>query len=75
MLFAKTDRRIPKLRSVELFGEPIQWVDDARDLGVTFDKRLAWSKHRPGDEESGTEAGTSHEQEKWSLHQELCSAA
>ena len=45
MLFAKTDRRIPKPRSFQLFGEPNQLVDDARYLGVTLDKRLTWSKH------------------------------
>jgi hypothetical protein len=45
MLFAKTVRRIPKPRAVQLFGEPIQWVDDARYLGVTLDKGLNWSKH------------------------------
>jgi hypothetical protein len=45
MLFAKTGRRIPKPRTVQLFGEPIEWVDDIRCLGVTFDKRLTWSKH------------------------------
>jgi hypothetical protein len=45
MLFAKTGRHIPKPRAVHLFGEPIQWVDEARYLGVTLDKRLTWSKH------------------------------
>jgi len=45
MLFAKTGRRIPKPRAVQLFGEPIEWVDDTRYLGVTLDKRLTWSKH------------------------------
>jgi hypothetical protein len=43
--FAKTGRRIPKPQAVQLFGEPIQWVDDARYLGVTLEKRLTWSKH------------------------------
>ena len=45
MLFAKTGRRISKSRAVELFGEPIQWVDDTRYLGVTLDKQLTWSKY------------------------------
>jgi hypothetical protein len=44
MLFAKTGRRIPKPRAVQLFGEPVKWVDDARYLGVTLHKRLTWSK-------------------------------
>ena len=45
MLFAKTGRHIPKPRAVQLFGEPIQWVDNARYREVTLDKRLSWSKH------------------------------
>jgi hypothetical protein len=45
MLFAKTGRCIPKPRSVQLFGEPIQWVDGARYLGVALDKRLTWSTY------------------------------
>ena len=32
-------------RAVELFGEPIQLVDETRYLGVTLDKRLTWSNH------------------------------
>jgi hypothetical protein len=32
-------------RPVGLFGEPIVWVDTARYLGVTLDKRLTWSTH------------------------------
>jgi hypothetical protein len=45
ILFARTGRRIPKPRAVQLFGEPFKWVDEARYLGVTLDKRLNWSKH------------------------------
>ena len=33
MIFPKIGRRIPKPRVVQLFGEPIQWVDDVRYLG------------------------------------------
>ena len=57
MLFAKTGRPFRKPRAVELFGEPIQLVEDARYLGVTHDKKLTWSKHRTGKRESGTETG------------------
>jgi len=45
MLIAKTGRCIPKPRSVQLFGEPIQWVDDAGYVGMALDERLTWSKH------------------------------
>jgi hypothetical protein len=45
MLFSKTGRRIQNPRTVHLFGEPIHWVDVARYLAVTLDKRLNWSKH------------------------------
>jgi hypothetical protein len=38
MLFAKTGRRIPKPQTVQLFRQPIQWVDGIRYLGVTLDK-------------------------------------
>jgi hypothetical protein len=38
MLFAKTSRRIPKPRSLQLFRQPIQWVDGVSYLGVTLDK-------------------------------------
>jgi hypothetical protein len=63
MLFAKTGRRISKLRSVHLYGEPIQWVDYARYLGVTLYKRLIWSTHT--DQVRKKEAQrTSHKQEK-----------
>jgi hypothetical protein len=45
MLFFKAGRRISKLRRVKFFGEPIQWFDTARYLGVIFEKRLTWSTH------------------------------
>jgi hypothetical protein len=45
MFFAKTGRRIPKPRAVQLFGEPVEAVDDTRYLGVALDTRLTWSKH------------------------------
>jgi hypothetical protein len=32
-------------RPVAVFGEPIVWVDTARYLRVTLDKRLTWSTH------------------------------
>ena len=43
MLFAKNGRRIPKSRTVHLFGEPIHWVDTARYQGITLDTRLTWA--------------------------------
>jgi hypothetical protein len=45
VLFAKTTRCIQRTRPVQLFGEPIQWVDTARYLVVTLDTRLTWSAH------------------------------
>jgi hypothetical protein len=76
ILFAKTGRRIPKPRAVQLFGKQIHRVDDARYLGVTLDKRLSWSKHiyqvRKKAAQTGN-AGMSPEQEKRSLYQEWCS--
>jgi len=42
MLFAKISRRIPKLRPVQLFREPIHWVNTACYLGVTLDIQLTW---------------------------------
>jgi hypothetical protein len=45
MIFLKNGRRVSKPRSPRLFGEPIEWVDTARYLGVTTDRRLTWSKH------------------------------
>jgi hypothetical protein len=45
MLFTKAGRCIPKPQPVQLFEEPIQWVDTTRYLGVTLDTRLTWSTH------------------------------
>jgi hypothetical protein len=45
MLFAKAGWRFPKPRPVQLVGEPIQWVDTARYLGVILDTRMIWSPH------------------------------
>jgi hypothetical protein len=43
MLFTRGQIQSP--RPVALFGEPIVWVDTARYLGVTLDKRLTWSTY------------------------------
>jgi hypothetical protein len=43
MLF--TRGRIQYPRPVALFGEPIVWVDTARYLGESLDKRLTWATH------------------------------
>jgi hypothetical protein len=45
MLFAKAAWRIPRPRPVQFLGQPIQWVDTARYLGVTLDSRLTWRPH------------------------------
>jgi len=45
ILFAKTGCRFSKPRAVQLFGEPIQWVDETRYLVGTLGKRLTWFKH------------------------------
>ena len=42
LLLGKASRHIP---TSSIFGEPIPWVDTARYLGVTLDKRLRWSTH------------------------------
>ena len=45
MRFAKSGWPFSKPRKLQLFGEPIKWVDETRYLGVTLDKRVIWSKH------------------------------
>jgi hypothetical protein len=45
MLFAKAAWRVPRIRPVQFLGEPIEWVDTARYLGVTLDSRLTWRPH------------------------------
>jgi hypothetical protein len=45
MLFSKAWWRFPKPRPVQFLGEPIQWVDTARYLGVILDTRMTWSPH------------------------------
>jgi hypothetical protein len=45
VLFAKAARRVRQPRPVQYLGEPIEWVQTARYLGVTLDTRLTWSAH------------------------------
>jgi hypothetical protein len=45
VLFVKAARRIQKPRAVQFLGEPIQWVETARYLGVTLDTQLTWYAH------------------------------
>jgi hypothetical protein len=45
MLFAKAAWRVPRPRPIQFLGEPIEWVDTARYLGVTLDSRLIWRSH------------------------------
>jgi hypothetical protein len=45
IIFARAGRRYNQPPPVTLFGEPIEWVDTTRYLGVTLDSRLTWSPH------------------------------
>jgi len=45
IIFARAGRPFIEPRPVTLFGEPIQWVETIRYLGVSPDKRLTWSPH------------------------------
>ena len=45
IIFARAGRRFIQPRPVTLFGEPIEWVDSTRYLGVTLGRRLNWSPH------------------------------
>jgi hypothetical protein len=45
MFFAKAAWRVPRPLPVQFLGEPIEWVDTARYLGVTLDSRLTWRPH------------------------------
>ena len=45
MIFARTGRHFIQPRPLTLFGEPIQWVNTTRYLGVNLDTRLTWSPH------------------------------
>ena len=43
--FAPAGRHFIQSRPVTVFGEPFQWFDTTRYLGVTLDKHLTWSPH------------------------------
>jgi hypothetical protein len=45
MIFARDRRRFVQPLPVTLYGEPIEWFDTTRYLGVTLDTRLTWSPH------------------------------
>ena len=42
IIFARAGRHFIQPRPLTLFGEPIQWVDTTRYLGLTLDTRLTW---------------------------------
>ena len=43
--FARAGRCCIQPRPITLLGEPIEWVDTTRYLGVNLDTRLIWSPH------------------------------
>ena len=45
MIFARAGRGLIQPRPVTLLGEPIEWVDTTRYMGVTLHKGLTWSPH------------------------------
>jgi len=45
IIFARAGRRFIQPRPVTLLGEPIEWFDTIRYLGLTLDKGLTWSPH------------------------------
>jgi len=45
IIFSRAGRRFIQPRPVTLLGEPIEWVDTTRYLGVTLDKGLTLSPH------------------------------
>jgi hypothetical protein len=45
VFFVKTARRIQKPTPAQFIGQPIQWVETARYLGMILDTQLTWSAH------------------------------
>jgi hypothetical protein len=45
MIFVSMGQRFLNPWSVQLFREPIQWVDTSHYLGLTRDTQLTWSSH------------------------------
>jgi len=43
IIFASAERLFLQPRPVTFIGEPIEWVDTIRYLGVTLDQGLTWS--------------------------------
>jgi hypothetical protein len=45
VFFVKAVRRIQKPGPVQFLGDPIEWIETARYLGVNPDAQLTWSAH------------------------------